>query len=253
MHPMEIHEGVDMSQLTVAEQAALKNGAFAMFSFYAFNSNLCTQNFCPLKLPSWYLPYPLQKGTCLMIFLFPKSVGYERSFPKNQIFKWAFGPNRKCWKDLKVDLPTLAAEKFSPPRFEWRIGGHQCIVQFQQCRRAQNVGVWSWFSSDSGGSSGYGSKSLGIGTYATYQGWGWLGKFWAETCGEIWGKSSMVLRGKTCASILHIDRFSPGFLWRFVSNCWGMNFYPVINLKKDLVLNLKPCIPCHKVGPRHQL
>ena len=32
MHPMEIHEGVDMSQLTVAEQAALKNGAFAMFS-----------------------------------------------------------------------------------------------------------------------------------------------------------------------------------------------------------------------------
>lgn len=87
MHPMEIHEGVDMSQLTVAEQAALKNGAFAMFSFYAFNSNLCTQNFCPLKLPSWYLPYPLQKGTCLMIFLFPKSVGYERSFPKNQIFE----------------------------------------------------------------------------------------------------------------------------------------------------------------------
>ncbi len=49
MHPMEIHEGVDMSQLTVAEQAALKNGAFAMFSFYAFNSNLCTQNFCPKK------------------------------------------------------------------------------------------------------------------------------------------------------------------------------------------------------------
>ena len=57
MHPMEIHEGVDMSQLTVAEQAALKNGAFAMFSFYAFNSNLCTQNFY-LKKNSWYLTYP---------------------------------------------------------------------------------------------------------------------------------------------------------------------------------------------------
>lgn len=26
-------------------------------------------------------------------------------------------------------------------------------------------------------------------------------------------------------------------------------FDPVINLEKDLVLNLKPCIPCHKVGP----
>eukprot|EP00438_Fugacium_kawagutii_P019509 Skav235642 [mRNA] locus=scaffold358:552055:560108:- [translate_table: standard] len=32
MHPMETEEDLDVSQLTVAEQAALRNGAFALFS-----------------------------------------------------------------------------------------------------------------------------------------------------------------------------------------------------------------------------
>lgn len=35
MHPMETEEDVDVSQLTVAEQAALRNGAFAMFSAFS--------------------------------------------------------------------------------------------------------------------------------------------------------------------------------------------------------------------------